>query len=72
MKKRLYFEKHLEAQNEIEKVLGHTKTLTPKEIKEEVKSIKKKGNDPKKEGFPLGDNCKGYLLLRDINQGYDV
>lgn len=30
------YEKHLEAQNEIEKVLGHAKTLTPKEIKEEV------------------------------------
>lgn len=30
------YEKHLQAQNDIEKALGHTKTLTPKDIKDEV------------------------------------
>lgn len=42
------------------------------EINEEINSIKKKGNDPKKQGFPLGDNCQGYPILRHIKQGYDI
>lgn len=30
------YDKHLEAQKDIEKALGHTKTLTPKDIKDEI------------------------------------
>jgi hypothetical protein len=41
------------------------------ELSDFVKDIKKKGKDPKKENVPLGDNCKGYPLLRYLEQGYD-
>lgn len=30
------------------------------------------GLDPADEAVPQGDNCKGYLLLLDVLQGYDV
>lgn len=35
-------------------------------------SCKIKGKDPTASGVPLGDNCQGYPLLKNISQGYDV
>lgn len=32
---------------------------------------KKKGIDATKQHVPLGDNCGGYPLLKNIEQGYD-
>ena len=37
-----------------------------------VKEKKDQGVDPAKSGEPLGDNCKGFLPLTDLLQGYDV
>jgi hypothetical protein len=41
------------------------------EVDEFVRETKKKGKDPKKQNLPLGDNCQGYPILRNIEQGYD-
>jgi len=45
------------------------------EVDEEVKDFfaqaKKRGIDPKAQGHPLGDNCKGYPILKHVEQGYD-
>jgi hypothetical protein len=47
-----------------------------KEIDEELNNFMreaiKRGKDPQKENIPLGDNCKGYPLLKHLPQGYDV
>ena len=40
-------------------------------INEFIKSCKKKGVDPTAQNFPLGDNCKGYPVMKHIVQGYD-
>lgn len=42
------------------------------ELDDYVKNLRQKGKDPTKENVPLGDNCAGYPLLRNIEQGYDV
>jgi hypothetical protein len=41
------------------------------EVDEFIKHCRKKGKDPYSENVPLGNNCQGYPLLRDIEQGYD-
>jgi hypothetical protein len=45
------------------------------EIDEEIENFlddcAKKGQDPTTQGVPLGDNCKGYPVLKSIEQGYD-
>jgi len=41
------------------------------ELDDFVRDTRKKGKNPLKENVPLGDNCKGYPLLRHIEQGYD-
>jgi hypothetical protein len=40
-------------------------------LREFLRDCKKKGIDPISQNIPLGDNCQGYLLLRDLEQGYD-
>jgi hypothetical protein len=37
-----------------------------------LNDIKKTGKDPTLQGVPLGDNCPGYLVLKNKPQGYDV
>lgn len=32
----------------------------------------KKNVDPAKQNYPIGDNCSGYPLLKNLMQGYDV
>lgn len=51
-------------------------TSQKKSIDEEVIDLIdisiKKNIDPTLENIPMGDNCKGYLPLKHIVQGYDV
>ena len=35
------------------------------------KDCKKKSIDPYKQNVPISDNCSGYPLLKNIEQGYD-
>jgi hypothetical protein len=41
------------------------------EVADFIKDCRRKGQDPAKSGMPLGDNCGGYPVLKNINQGYD-
>lgn len=41
-------------------------------VDEFLKKKKKEGVDPKSFDYPLGDNCVGFLSLKDVLQGYDV
>jgi hypothetical protein len=36
-----------------------------------LKDCKKRKINPKKLEKPQGDNCKGFILLKNIKQGYD-
>lgn len=36
-----------------------------------VRDCKKRKISPKSLNQPLGDNCEGFLVLRNIKQGYD-
>jgi len=42
------------------------------EVDEHLAESKKNGINPISQGVPLGDNCKGYLPMKDMVQGYDV
>jgi hypothetical protein len=46
--------------------------IIDEEVTEHMQECHQKGIDPFKESLPLGDNCKGYLPLMDLEQGYDV
>ena len=41
-------------------------------VEELIKTMKRKGTNPASQGRPLGDNCKGFILLHHKEQGYDV
>lgn len=41
------------------------------ELDDFIRDARKKGKNPLSENVPLGDNCKGYPLLRNLQQGYD-
>lgn len=41
------------------------------EIEEFFQECKNKNKNPYAEDLPLGDNCAGFLVLRNIEQGYD-
>lgn len=47
------------------------KDAKDKEIEKFVCQCNMNGIDPKTKGVPLGDNCAGYPILRNIEQGYD-
>lgn len=51
--------------------LTSRKQLIDEELDDFVKDHLRKNLDPKKANVSLGDNCKGYPLLRHIEQGYD-
>tara|TARA_Y100000034_G_scaffold136518_1_gene213544 strand:- start:5656 stop:5934 length:279 start_codon:yes stop_codon:yes gene_type:complete len=48
------------------------KAVIDNEVQEYHKKMVDSGKDPKKQGFPLGDNCAGYPVLKYVEQGYDV
>jgi hypothetical protein len=37
-----------------------------------IDECRRKGLDPDDQGFPLGDNCDGYPILKHKEQGYDI
>ncbi len=48
------------------------KTIIDKEVNEFIKMANQIGADVKTQGMPLGDNCSGYIVLKNKIQGYDV
>jgi len=48
------------------------KAVVDKEHAEVLGLLKKKSKDPAMQGIALGNNCKGFLLLKNALQGYDV
>jgi hypothetical protein len=48
------------------------KKVIDEEVHDTLLSLKQQGQDYKKQGLPVADNCQGYPLLRIIDQGYDV
>lgn len=53
------------------KLQKEKKKARDKAIDEYMAECKKNGIDPKKGGGTIGDNCKGYVIFRHIEQGYD-
>jgi hypothetical protein len=47
------------------------KAKIDKKLQETVAKDRANRIDPKTQGYPMGDNCQGYLLLKNIPQGYD-
>ena len=41
-------------------------------VDEFIIECRKKGVDPDAQGFPMGDNCAGFPVLKSLMQGYDV
>jgi len=54
------------------KKLTPEKKLIDEEIDEYIKDCKNKGVDAYSQGVPLGNNCDGFILLKELEQGYDV
>lgn len=54
------------------KKMSPEKSIVDIEVKEFLDDMKKSGQDPAKQGVPLGDNCKGYIKLTVKQQGYDL
>lgn len=58
------------------KFICKKKSLERKAIDEEVQEhmddCKKQGMNPRSQGVPMGDNCQGFLPMKDLLQGYDV
>lgn len=42
------------------------------EVTEYFDECKKDSKDPYQADHPLGDNCQGFLPLKDLPQGYDI
>lgn len=41
------------------------------EVNTFIRDSRRKGQDPTKQGLPLGDNCDGYPVMRHTEHGYD-
>lgn len=54
------------------KKLAPDKKIIDEELVDFYNEMKKNGQDPNKQGVPLGDNCQGYIVLKTKKQGYDV
>jgi hypothetical protein len=48
------------------------KKIIDEELIDFYNEMKKTGQDPNKQGVPLGDHCGGYIVLKAKQQGYDV
>ena len=51
---------------------SHEKKIIDEEVEEFLKECKDKKINPTTAGQPIGDNCRGYLPLQVMPQGYDV
>lgn len=54
------------------KLIPQKKSMIDKDVEDFILKSKAKGNNPYLEGVPLGDNCSGYIKLRNVTQGYDI
>ena len=54
------------------KKLSPDRVIVDQEIAEFMSDMAKSGQDPHKQGVPLGDHCNGYIKLNVKKQGYDV
>ena len=54
------------------KLVVAEKDRIDKEVEEYLKQAKKNGQDPSVMGRPIQDNCKGYIYLKYLKQGYDL
>lgn len=54
------------------KKMSPDKTIVDQEISEFMSDMAKTGQDPYKQGVPLGDHCNGYIKLNVKPQGYDL
>lgn len=43
-----------------------------KEVSGFILDCKRKKTNPSNYSKPIGDNCDGFLILRNIEQGYDI
>jgi hypothetical protein len=41
------------------------------EVQDFLAEMQMKGKDPKRQNVPIGNNCSGYVILRNKEQGYD-
>lgn len=41
-------------------------------VNEFLLDCQKKRIDPYKQSLPIGDHCTGYVVLRHVQQGYDI
>ena len=42
------------------------------EVSSLVRDLKRKGKDINARNIPVGNNCGGYIILKHIEQGYNV
>jgi len=54
------------------KLIAEKKAIIDKRVVEFLKESKNKGKNPHSQKVPLGDNCSGYIKLKNIVQGYDI
>lgn len=54
------------------KKLSPDQQIIDDEIVDFLNEMKKTGQDPNKQSVPLGNNCKGYIVLKNKLQGYDI
>jgi hypothetical protein len=47
------------------------KDQTDASVNQFLQDCKMQGIDPQKQGVALGDNCSGYPIFKNIEQGYD-
>jgi hypothetical protein len=48
------------------------KKVVDAELDEILKTLKNKGKDAHKQGIPLGNNCPGFILLKNKKQGINA
>ncbi len=54
------------------KLIPQKKSAIDKDVEEFISKTKSRGINPFTEKVPLGNNCSGYIKLREILQGFDV
>jgi hypothetical protein len=48
---------------------SNKKKIVDAELDEIIKTLQNKGKDIGKQGIPLGNNCPGFILLKNKKQG---